>query len=63
MKRDGSLQKVTIYDDFEDPYQLSPIDYKEQPELFATLLTRLQDKLKEANDVWYRESRIEHMKF
>jgi hypothetical protein len=63
MKRDGSLQKVTIYDDFEDPYQLSPIDYKERPELFATLLAKLQDKLKEADDVWYRESRIEHMKF
>lgn len=63
MKRDGSLLNVTIFDDKEDPYQLLPIDYKDNPELFASLLAKLEDKLKEANDIWYRENRIANMKF
>ena len=63
MKRDGSLLNVTIFDDKEDPYQLSPIDYKDNPELFASLLAKLEDKLKEANDIWHRENRIANMKF
>ena len=54
---------MTIFDDKEDPYQLSPIDYKDNSELFASLLAKLEDKLKEANDIWHRENRIANMKF
>lgn len=63
IKRDKTLDNVTIFDDLEDPYQLSPINYREAPELFASLLEQLESKLEEANDVWHREKMIEHLKF
>lgn len=63
LKSDGSLDSVTIFDDKTDPYQLSCIDYKEEPELFACLLDALKDKLEEANDVWFREDRLGNLKF
>jgi hypothetical protein len=63
IKRDKTLDNVTIFDDLEDPYQLSPINYREAPELFASLLEQLESKLEEANDVWHRENMIENLKF
>ena len=55
IKKDYSLKSVTIFDDLEDPYQMTNIDYKQNPELFKTLLEMLSDKLKESDDIWYRE--------
>jgi hypothetical protein len=55
IKKDYSLKNVTIFDDLEDPYQMTNIDYKHHPELFKTLLEMLSDKLKESDDIWYRE--------
>jgi hypothetical protein len=55
IKKDCSLKSVTIFDDLEDPYQMTNIDYKHHPELFKTLLEMLSDKLKESDDIWYRE--------
>ena len=63
IRKDGSLSKVHLFDDINDPYQLSPIDYKAEPETFMMLLEKLREKLKEADDVWYRENRIENLKF
>lgn len=63
IRRDGSLETVTIFDDVKDPYQLNNIDYKSEPELFDKLLDMLKDKLEEANDVWYREGTISKLKF
>ena len=63
IKRDGTLSKVTIFDDIADPYQIFPVDYKAEPELFSMLLEKLQEKLKEADDIWYKENRIENIKF
>ncbi|MGN1210910.1 MAG: sulfatase-like hydrolase/transferase, partial [Candidatus Cryptobacteroides sp.] len=61
IKKDRSLENVTIFDDRNDPYQLDNISYKAEPELFASLLKLLEEKLQEADDVWYRESVISNL--
>jgi arylsulfatase A-like enzyme len=63
IKRDGSLDDVIIYDDHKDPYQLSPIDYTDNQELFLYLLDRLKAKLEEADDIWHREQTLDELKF
>ncbi len=63
INRDKTLKSVTIFDDTADPYQMSPIDYRESPELFTSLLNELNDKLKEANDIWYRDGVILGLNF
>lgn len=55
IKRDTTLAKVLIFDDFLDPYQMHNIDYKENPDLFRDLVEKLDKKLKEANDIWYND--------
>lgn len=63
VNRDKTLKDVIIFDDIQDPYQLSPISYKDNPELFQNLLAKLEAKLEEANDIWYREEMIKNLKF
>ena len=63
IKKDGSLSNVLIYDDMTDPYQLTPLDYRSEPEIFSMLLDKLNEKLKEADDIWYRDNTIEKLKF
>ncbi len=55
INRDRTLRAVTIFDDVNDPYQMHPIDRRDDPELFAALLKELENKLEESNDIWYRE--------
>lgn len=63
IKKNGSLASVTIYDDINDPYQLSCIDYRKEPELFSTLMNMLKAKLQEADDIWHRENKLETLNF
>lgn len=63
IKKNGSLASVTIYDDINDPYQMSCIDYRKEPELFSTLMNMLKAKLQEADDIWHRENRLETLNF
>ena len=56
IKRDGSLKRVLIFNDKEDPYQMHNIDYRNNPQLFRSLCDTLAAKLEEANDIWYREN-------
>lgn len=63
IKKDGTLSRVLIFDDINDPYQLNPLDYKKEPETFAMLLNKLYAKLEEANDIWHRENRLDNLKF
>lgn len=63
IKKDGTLSRVLIFDDINDPYQLNPLDYKKEPETFAMLLNKLDAKLEEANDIWHRENRLDNLKF
>lgn len=53
--RDITLKRTLIYDDMNDPYQLVNIAPEQNAELYNTLADLLEEKLKEANDVWYRE--------
>ena len=63
IKKNGSLASVTIYDDINDPYQLSCIDYRKEPELFSKLMNMLKAKLQEADDIWHRENKLETLNF
>lgn len=53
--RDGTLKRVLLYDDVQDPYQMQPLDPKACPELFASLCGELAVLLRENDDVWYRK--------
>ncbi|MBQ3206472.1 MAG: sulfatase [Bacteroidales bacterium] len=63
IQKDGTLSRVLIFDDINDPYQLNPLDYKKEPDTFAMLLNKLDAKLEEANDIWHRENRLDNLKF
>ena len=61
INRDMELDRVLIFDDWNDPYQMDNISWKENPELFSGLCGILGRKLEEANDVWYREDILGHL--
>jgi hypothetical protein len=63
IKRDYSLNKITIFDDYADPYQLTDLDYRKHPELFAQLLDLLKNKLQEADDVWFKENILGNLNY
>lgn len=63
IKRDKSLNEITIFDDYSDPYQLTNLDYRKNPELFTQLLDMLKYKLQEADDVWYKEQILENLNY
>lgn len=63
IKKDGTLSRVLIFDDINDPYQMNSLDYKKEPETFAMLLNKLDAKLEEANDIWHRENRLDNLNF
>ena len=53
--RKGRLQRVLLFDDAEDPYQMHGIAPEEAPELFAMLCRELALLLRDNDDVWFRE--------
>lgn len=53
--RQMQLSGVLIFDDYADPYQLSPICPEQNPELYGQLCEQLGAKLKESNDIWCRQ--------
>ena len=53
--RSGALERVLLYDDVNDPYQLHSLSPAEHPELFASLCGELAVLLRDHDDVWYRE--------
>ena len=59
--RDNELKRVLIFDDWNDPYQLHNISWKENPDLFASLCEVLEDKLEEADDIWFREGIMDNL--
>ena len=59
--RDLKPERVLIFDDLKDPYQMNCIPYTEEPELFDGLCSVLERKLEEANDVWFREGILEKL--
>ena len=61
INREMELQRVLIFDDWNDPYQMENIPYQENLELFADLCDVLRDKLEEADDIWHREGILEKL--
>ena len=59
--RNGTLKEIIIFDDLKDPYQLNKIDYRSCPELLQQLVTMLNEKLAEANDIWHREGTLDKL--
>ena len=59
--RDNELKRVLIFDDWNDPYQLHNISWKEDPDRFASLWEVLEDKLEEADDIWFREGIMDNL--
>ena len=59
--RDYCIDRVMIFDDWNDPYQMRNIPYGENPELFRELCGILDRKLEESNDIWYRENILEKL--
>lgn len=53
--RDGKLNTVKILDNVEDPYQMNPLDPKQNEALFKELCHELAVQLHDTNDIWYRE--------
>ena len=58
--RDGELKSMLLFDDYEDPYQLNSL-HQSDKELVDKLLKELGRKLRETNDVWYRERVLSDM--
>ena len=63
IKKDNTLDEITIFDDYDDPYQMTNLDYRKHPELFTMLLDMLKSKLQEADDVWYKEQILENLNY
>ena len=53
--RDGTLERVLMFDDTADPYQLHNLAPEEHPALFAALCRELAVLLRDNDDVWFRE--------
>jgi len=53
--RSGNLEKMLLFDDVADPYQMNPLPAEDYPELTAELGRELGRLLRETDDVWYRE--------
>ncbi len=52
------VKSVSIFDDIADPYQMNPIAHGSCPE-FPSLLEELRTRLREADDIWYRDGIID----
>lgn len=57
--RKYNISRVLLFDDLKDPYQMHNMPYREHPELFSELCAVLKDKLRESDDIWYREGVME----
>lgn len=61
IRRDGTLDRVLIFDNINDPYQMKNLPYEDNPELFRSLCGALREKLAESDDIWHREKVMERL--
>lgn len=54
-KKNDKIKDVYLYDNIADPYQNNRIERDEKPEVIKQMLVTLGNKLKEANDPWYKQ--------
>lgn len=55
INRDKKIKEVLLFDDKNDPYQLNPLDAKQNQKLYKKLTKQMGVLLKKANDPWFRE--------
>ena len=61
-EREGTeLADTYIYDNVNDPYQLTKIPLSNKPEVAKDLLTKLGALLKHANDPWFKENKYNNL--
>lgn len=64
MKKKKSIKELGetfIYDNWKDPYQFNKISLDKEPEVAKILLAQLGEKLKMANDPWYKTKKFNHL--
>jgi len=49
------LMDIILFDDKNDPYQLTPLNIQKYPKTFNLLCSQLAILLKQANDPWFKE--------
>lgn len=54
-KKDRKLQRTLLFDDVNDPYQLTNLAPEEYPEVMKELCREMARQLKEIEDPWYTE--------
>ena len=54
----GNKHQVFLYDNVNDPYQLTRLSISNKPSISKKLLKDLRQFLKETNDPWYQEKRF-----
>ncbi|MFB9058092.1 sulfatase [Mariniflexile ostreae] len=59
-KEKGSVDAF-IYDNINDPYQLKKIRLEDKPEVAKKLLIKLGEKLKMANDPWFKNKKFSEL--
>lgn len=59
--RDYTVDTVSIYDDWVDPYQMHCLDWRENGPLLRSLLDILAEKLRESDDVWQRDGILDRV--
>ena len=52
---DGTIERVLMFDDAADPYQLHNLATDEDPAMLAALRRELAVLLRDNDDVWFRE--------
>lgn len=59
--KDYEIDNVLIFDNQEDPYQMQCLSARDNMELFGDLCGILAEKLKESNDIWFRENILQNI--
>ncbi|MGA9637733.1 sulfatase family protein [Flavobacterium sp.] len=57
-KATKELGDTFIYDNLKDPYQFTKISLDKEPEVAKMLLSQLGQRLKQANDPWYKTKKF-----
>ena len=60
-RKDKKLVKSLLFDDEQDPYQLTNLPLEQHKEIVATLCAEMGKQLKKIDDPWYQERILEEL--
>ena len=55
------LSSILLFDDINDPYQMSPLSPESSQDVLKELYTEMARLLKEANDPWYKQKTLKEL--